>query len=398
MHFKTKREMAAKKLQKKSTNALRSFTPSFVQQDCNWLTEETCYDENNNVIGCEPYESGGCPCPEGQEKCGAIPAWNYPGYCTAVCCADDEETCYDEMSNPSSCAPVADGGCPCPQGEEKCGAIPEWKFTGFCTAVCCDVDEETCYDDMFNPTSCAPLADGGCPCPEGQEKCGAIPAWNFTGYCTAVCCAADEETCYDEMTNPTSCAPVADGGCPCPEGEEKCGANDYWTGYCIAPDLCCTSDEELCWSENLEPESCAPLADGGCPCPEGQSKCGAVPEWNYTGFCTSLCCEELTCYDVTTWTPSSCIGWNETCPSDFMYESQKEIAMAIMGQRGMTKGLAKLGAISAKKTTLMENDLVDEKVVEQLIKAEEVAILRKAKHGNPKVFDKEEPSFMITVS
>jgi len=81
-----------------------------------------------------------------------------------------------------------------------------------------------------------------------------------------------------------------------------------------------------------------------------------------------------------------------------MYESQKEIAMAIMGQRGMTKGLAKLGAISAKKTTLMENDLVDEKVVEQLIKAEEVAILRKAKHGNPKVFDKEEPSFMITVS
>jgi hypothetical protein len=81
-----------------------------------------------------------------------------------------------------------------------------------------------------------------------------------------------------------------------------------------------------------------------------------------------------------------------------MYESRKEIAIAIMGQSGMAKGLAKLGAISAKKTTLMENDLVDEKVVEQLIKAEEVAILRKAKHGNPKVFDKEVPAFMITVS
>ena len=50
-------------------------------------TAETCYDENYNAESCAPYADGGCPCPSGEERCGAYEG--YLGYCTSVCCADD---------------------------------------------------------------------------------------------------------------------------------------------------------------------------------------------------------------------------------------------------------------------------------------------------------------------
>lgn len=190
-HYNTKKEMAIKKQKLNAANTLRNFKPSFMQQnvtECNWITEETCYDENGEAVGCESYADGGCPCLTGQEKCNPIPLIGYPGYCIDpdYCCTSEEELCMDADYNPTGCAAFADGGCPCPEGEVKCGGIPEWYIPGYCTEVCCTMEEETCYDDMYQETGCAPLADGGCPCAEGEVKCGAIPEWNYPGWCTEV--------------------------------------------------------------------------------------------------------------------------------------------------------------------------------------------------------------------
>ena len=81
-------------------------------------------------------------------------------------------------------------------------------------------------------TSNSQIAEGGCPCPTGQTKCGASKfvrfssvgsreennlfslfffaqsdlTTNYPGYCTDVCCDfIEQETCYD----PPSCAPVS---------------------------------------------------------------------------------------------------------------------------------------------------------------------------------------------
>ncbi len=129
---------------------------------------------------------------------------------------------------------------------------------GWCDYICCDTaTEEKCYDawddNSGTPiTSCAAFADGGCPCPEGTERCGAgkvlfstqanyrtLIAYaifsfsnqsdldnNIVGWCDFICCdTATEEMCYDAWDdNSTSCAAFVDGGCPCPEGTERCGA------------------------------------------------------------------------------------------------------------------------------------------------------------------------------
>ena len=316
---------------------------------CDSPTEETCYDEFYNPVSCAKIADGGCPCPEGQEKCGADVEFGWAGYCTELCCGADEEACYDENYSPVSCSKIADGGCPCPEGEEKCGADAEFGWPGWCTPVCCDWEteetcydengmscakysdggcpcagnqtkcgafegypgyctdlccddatEETCYDDNYSPVSCAKIADGGCACPEGQEKCGVNVEFGWPGYCTVLCCDDTmEETCYDETYSPVSCAKIADGGCPCPEGQEKCGADVEfgWAGYCT--ELCCGADEEACYDENYSPVSCSKIADGGCPCPEGEEKCGADAEFGWPGWCTPVCCDwetEETCY------------------------------------------------------------------------------------------------------
>ena len=93
--------------------------------------------------------------------------------------------------------------------------------------------------------------------------------------------------------------------------------SDGYAGYCIAPDLCCAEDEELCYSDDWigTPESCALISEGGCPCPEGETKCGSEPDLNYSGYCTSLCWEEQTCYDLNSYQPTSCAAWGEDCPA-----------------------------------------------------------------------------------
>jgi len=160
------------------------------------------------------------------------PGNNYVGYCAMECCdSKTEEFCYeydDGYSNPHTnqyCKAIADGGCPCPGDQVRCGADLEMNITGWCTDICCNSNtEEQCYD----PPSCAPIVDGGCSCPAGQERCGANLALNYTGWCTDVCCdQITEEFCYNYtgcLSN-QYCAAIADGGCPCPEGNARCGAD-----------------------------------------------------------------------------------------------------------------------------------------------------------------------------
>lgn len=123
------------------------------------------------------------------------------------------------------CANVDEGGCPCPAGEAKCGVFEvDGGHTGYCTPLCCDNDNDrdegrlqeqqrqrqTCYDENYDPSYCAYVDEGGCPCPEGQIKCGGTEDW--AGYCTEACCDHDEEACYDARGN-KSCDKILEGGC-----------------------------------------------------------------------------------------------------------------------------------------------------------------------------------------
>eukprot|EP01083_Nonionella_stella_P095428 267916_1 len=98
-------------------------------------------------------------------------------------------------------------GAPIP--EDYCAptsAAEEDSSEGCPMTVCCDVrTEETCYDDMTNEAiTCARYDEGGCPCPDGQVKCGANEF--SSGYCTSLCCDwMVEETCYDENGEPAYC-------------------------------------------------------------------------------------------------------------------------------------------------------------------------------------------------
>jgi len=318
------------------------YTKTFVS--CDLKTEETCYDETyTKAVACSLISDGGCPCPQGQERCGADLENGCVGWCTDICCdwineyacydlkvcakiedgcpcpegrqecypgvgvcsdvcceSSTEEQCYGS-DNTSFCAPIADGGCPCPDGQERCGADPGNNYAGYCTMECCDSKtEEICYeyDDVYNQY-CKAIADGGCPCPGDQVRCGADLEMNITGWCTDICCNSNtEEQCYD----PPSCAPIVDGGCSCPAGQEKCGANLAlnYTGWCT--DVCCDQNtEEFCYNNTgcLSNQYCAAIVDGGCPCPEGNARCGADPDNNILGWCTDICCNattEETCY------------------------------------------------------------------------------------------------------
>mmetsp|Transcript_29535 Transcript_29535/g.60367 ORF Transcript_29535/g.60367 Transcript_29535/m.60367 type:complete len:198 (+) Transcript_29535:2129-2722(+) len=154
------------------------------------------------------------------------------GFCTQLCCEDYvEETCYSQSTGQAeSCAKISDGGCPCPEGQIKCGAVGG--YPGYCTDVCCDPwTEETCYSQYTGqPETCSSFADGGCPCPEGQVKCGAVDG--YPGYCTSICCDQSiEETCTDTFSGEVkSCALFTDGGCPCPDGLVKCGVVEGHSG------------------------------------------------------------------------------------------------------------------------------------------------------------------------
>ena len=135
---------------------------------------------------------------------------NYAGWCTDVCCDQKtEDTCYnydyETGTSNTTCAPIANGGCPCQENQVKCGqgkillffVVLQMKivdfisfilylsflllvsdldngYPGWCADVCCDhKTEETCFDYHSDVLmSCAAIADGGCPCPENHVRCG----------------------------------------------------------------------------------------------------------------------------------------------------------------------------------------------------------------------------------
>jgi len=47
-------------------------SPYYYDDDsgCDWMTEETCFDDDFNPVGCAKWEDGGCPCRDGETKCG----------------------------------------------------------------------------------------------------------------------------------------------------------------------------------------------------------------------------------------------------------------------------------------------------------------------------------------
>ena len=219
------------------------------------------------------------------------------------------------------------------------------------------------------------------------------------GWCVDVCCTDEQETCYDDDGMET-CADIASGGCPCPEGQEKCGAYDGFAGYCTDPELCCADDEELCFSDDWypQPESCAPISTGGCPCPEGETKCGIEPDMNYAGYCTSVCCEEQTCYNWSTYEPTSCTAWDKECPTGTSFGVFKGKGMTMIDQTTMKTQVAKLNKVKAMKAKMLARENADYNTIEKISRAEEIAILRKAKRGGiHKSLEKDVPVFMTKV-
>jgi hypothetical protein len=213
------------KLQSDPNALLRNFKAVLLQDhvDCDWGTEETCYDNDFNPSSCSLISEGGCPCSEGEIKCGGSEFWS--GYCVKaeMCCDDNsEEMCFNEDGT-TSCAEFSyqGGGCPCWKGQIKCGADEEWDSPGYCSfgSVCCDYETEGVYNSMCICVCMLPLLAYICT--------DRIPT----------------ETCYDENYNAESCAPHSDGGCPCPSGEERCGAYEGYLGYCTSG-ACCDYETE----------------------------------------------------------------------------------------------------------------------------------------------------------
>eukprot|EP00970_Alexandrium_tamarense_P003052 scaffold436_cov188-Alexandrium_tamarense.AAC.35 len=194
---------------------------AMVEEGCDCKEGHTkCFDDESKPF-CVDRSS--CPCPGNQIKCGAFEG--YDGYCTDLCCPDTDETCYSEDWKPISCAPISEGGCNCGAGEVKCGTL--------CSTICCNPStHETCSSNgnLRRPDYCAKIEEGGCPCPNSNEiKCGATQ--NYAGYCSLphLCCdwSAGEHYCYDDNWNPTSCARYNE---TCPDGSfsyEKSGLVDF---------------------------------------------------------------------------------------------------------------------------------------------------------------------------
>lgn len=138
-----------------------NITPRQAQQQCDPQTEQQC-------TRCS-YGKDGAPIPEyycapsdtiagGNDGSGGCPE--------AVCCnVRTEETCYDETTEvATSCARYDEGGCPCPEGQVRCG-VSQFS-SGYCTSLCCDwTIEETCYDGNMEPAYCKRYDDGTCPNP-----------------------------------------------------------------------------------------------------------------------------------------------------------------------------------------------------------------------------------------
>ncbi|KAL7477746.1 hypothetical protein ACHAW6_003536 [Cyclotella cf. meneghiniana] len=79
-----RRKTSPGKLKLQSSVSYCNTKSNFLQQDteCDYATEEMCINENDNLF-CAPLLSG-CPCNEGEVKCGGIEG-RWAGYCTTVC-------------------------------------------------------------------------------------------------------------------------------------------------------------------------------------------------------------------------------------------------------------------------------------------------------------------------
>lgn len=197
-----------------------------------------------------------------------------PAPASNITCAADETPCHIETGDTESCAKAGET-CPCYYTELQCS---DPHFGEYCDSICCEWGvQERCHQQSSDPgyfdVFCASLASGGCPCPEGQTKCGRVMAHDgtvtSTGYCTSVCCdGLDEhgqqlqEQCFDENYDVSSCALIAQGGCPCPEGQTKCGSTEKWAGYCT--DVCCGADEEACYDDAGKKSCSKKSKEEGC--------------------------------------------------------------------------------------------------------------------------------------
>ena len=185
----------------------------------------------------------------------------------SLTCDQGEKTCHKEDGTFSSCVSAGDS-CPCLDGKKMCTPTFTWEHHtefyrprpwngGYCDVVCCEpFVEERCEDENTNTVSCMPIAEGGCPCKDGEVKCG------IQG-CVELCCDDGYQTCFDHDTSEPFCAAIVDGGCPCPAGKEKCHGNADWAGYCVPIGTCCAAGEESCTDINGK-RSCKKRSEGGC--------------------------------------------------------------------------------------------------------------------------------------
>ena len=76
---------------------------------------------------------------------------------------------------------------------------------------------------------------------------------------TKVCCAANEDTCYNENDTAVSCARLGSAGCPCPEIEIRCGNSTFSFGWCDA--ICCNPEEEESCTDDEGNHFCAKIGE-----------------------------------------------------------------------------------------------------------------------------------------
>ena len=265
-------------------------------------------DQVNRRGGCvckttgRPPNGAGCPCPNGQIRCGDVCVdlardGANCGECGVVCGADERcrggtcvcidngqacvgKTCDTAITNCGKtviCGPL-NGACPSGQSCE----------TGVCTCTatacpegCCDgndgcrIDDDTaCGTGGGACTACSGTGetcggggvDGVCGCTDDRTACG-----------TAVCGTATNN-CGDEV----ACGPL-DGACPQVPGQ-VCTED----GRCVCtsqscPDGCCDDSEQCRIDEDLACGTgggiCTPCSGTGVTCGGGGTPgvCGCTP-------------------------------------------------------------------------------------------------------------------------
>lgn len=181
-------------------------------------------------------------------------------YCATICCDSTEEMCldYDE-----------DG-----------------KVNQYCAAVCSlfstvDISQLMQFFSQTIVVVKPKFVEGGCPCPQGQEKCGAGETlsgiesifWFNKYWIAAVWFNFDRSTerCYRLLR---------DGLLRQWERTNVLGLWWWWiydsilrSGKLFSPSRKLYTHELWCASSHTAPFWIAQFAEGGCSCPEGEKKC-----------------------------------------------------------------------------------------------------------------------------